>query len=87
MYLYEIKPQLEKSLQKLAKKDKRYYESVVRKILQIADNPEIGKPLRNVLKGKRRVHIGHFVLIYEVDEKEKKISFLDFEHHDDAYKQ
>lgn len=87
MYLYEIKPELEKSLQKLAKKDKRYYESVVRKILQIADNPEIGKPLRNVLKGKRRVHIGHFVLIYEVDEKEKKISFLDFEHHDDAYKQ
>lgn len=75
MYLYEIKPQLEKSLQKLAKKDKRYYESVVRKILQIADNPEIGKPLRNVLKGKRRVHIGHFVLIYEVDENEEKDKF------------
>ncbi len=84
MYSYELKPALEKSLQKLAKKDKRHYESVVRKILQITDNPEIGKPLRNVLKGKRRVHTGHFVLIYEVDEKEKKISFLDFEHHDNA---
>lgn len=87
MYLYEIKPELEKSLQKLARRDKRHYESVVRKILQIAGNPEICKPLRNVLRGKRRVHIGHFVLVYEVDEKEKKISFLDFEHHDDAYKQ
>lgn len=86
MYLYEIKPELEKSLRKLAGKDKRHYDAVVKKILQIADNPVIGKPLRNVLKGKRRVHIGHFVLLYEVDEKEKRISFLDFEHHDAAYK-
>ena len=86
MYAYETKSELEKSLQKLAKKDKRHYESVVRKILQVAGNPEIGKPLRNVLKGKRRVHIGHFVLIYEIYEKEKKISFVDFEHHDDAYR-
>jgi len=85
MYSYEIKPELEKSLRKLAGKDKRHYESVVKKILQIAENPEIGKPLRNILKGKRRVHVGHFVLVYEVDKREKKVSFLDFEHHDDVY--
>lgn len=69
MYAFEIKEELEKSLQKLAKKDTQLYEAVTKKILQIAENPTIGKPLRNVLKGKKRVHIGHFVLIYEVNDK------------------
>ncbi len=86
MYSFEIKEQLEKSLRKLAQKDKKHYQSVVKKILQIAGNPEMGKPLRNVLKGRRRVHVGHFVLLYEVDEKNKRVIFLDFEHHDRAYK-
>lgn len=86
MYSFEIKEELEKSLQKLAQKDKRHYQSVVKKILQIAENPDMGKPLRNVLKGRRRVHVGHFVLLYEVDEKNKRVIFLDFEHHDRAYK-
>ena len=86
MYSFEIKEELEKSLLKLAQKDKRHYQSVVKKILQLAGNPEMGKPLRNVLKGRRRVHVGHFVLLYEVDEKDKRVIFLDFEHHDRAYK-
>jgi mRNA-degrading endonuclease RelE of RelBE toxin-antitoxin system len=51
MYAFEIKEELEKSLQKLAKKDTQLYEAVTKKILQIAENPTIGKPLRNVLKG------------------------------------
>jgi len=50
VYSFEIKEELEKSLQKLAQKDKRHYQSVVKKILQIAENPGMGKPLRNVLK-------------------------------------
>jgi YafQ family addiction module toxin component len=86
MYIFEIKEGLEKSLQKLAKKDRQLYDIVIKKILRIAENPAIGKPLRNVLKGKRRVHIGHFVLIYEVDDKEEKVTFIEFEHHDKAYK-
>ena len=86
MYSFEIKDELEKSLLKLAQKDKRHYQAVVKKILQIAENPEMGKPLRNILKGRRRVHVGHFVLLYEVDEKDKRVIFLDFEHHDRAYK-
>lgn len=85
MYTFEIKEELEKSLRKLAKKDKQLYKSVMKKILQIAESPATGKPLTNVLKGKKRVHIGHFVLIFSVDDKEKKVTFLEFEHHDNAY--
>ncbi|MCZ7381354.1 MAG: type II toxin-antitoxin system RelE/ParE family toxin [Candidatus Methanoperedens sp.] len=54
--------------------------------MQIAKNPAIGKPLRNVLKGKRRVHLGTFVLIYEIYENENKVVFLEIAHHDEAYK-
>lgn len=86
MYSFEIKDELEKSLRKLAKRDNQLYEAVTKKILQIAENPVIGKPLRNVLKGKKRVHIGHFVLIFSVDDKERKVTFLEFDHHDNVYK-
>lgn len=86
MYSFEIKDELEKTLRKLAKRDNQLYEAVTKKILQIAENPAIGKPLRNVLKGKKRVHIGHFVLIFSVDDKERKVTFLEFDHHDNVYK-
>ena len=86
MYSFEIKDELEKSLRKLAKRDNQLYEAVTKKILQIAENHVIGKPLRNVLKGKKRVHIGHFVLIFSVDDKERRVTFLEFDHHDNVYK-
>ncbi len=76
MYSFEIKECLEKTLQKLVRKDKILYEAVTKKILQIAENPTIGKPLRNILKGKRRVHIGHCVLIYEVKTTRKRLNSL-----------
>ena len=86
MYQYEIKDRLAKKLRKLAKKDRSYYNILVRKILQIAENPHTGKPLRNVLKGKRQVHIDPFVLMYEILEKKHKVVFLDYTHHDKAYR-
>ena len=87
MYEYEIKDRLSKKLQKVSKKDHVLYEAIMKKILQIADNPYLSKPLHGKLKGKRRVQIGHFVLIYGIDEKEHRVIFLDFTHHDEAYKQ
>ena len=86
MYEYEIKDRLSKKLQKVSNKDHVLYEAIMKKILQIADNPYVGKPLHGKLKGKRRVHIGHFVYIYGIDEKERRVIFLDFTHHDEAYK-
>ena len=86
MYEYEIKGKLDKKLRKMAKRERILYRATVKKIEQIAENPYLGKPLRGLLTGKRRIHIGHFVLIYEVDEKGHKVAFLDFAHHDEAYK-
>jgi mRNA-degrading endonuclease RelE of RelBE toxin-antitoxin system len=39
MYEYEIKDRLSKKLQKVAKKDRALYEAIMKKILQVAENP------------------------------------------------
>lgn len=74
-----------KEIEKLFKKDKVRYEHLKKRLKILAEQPEIGKPLRNVLKGKRRVQIGSFVLIYQIDKNDNKITLLTFEHHDNAY--
>ncbi len=56
-----------------------------KKMVEILENPHHSKPLRNVLKNKRRVHIASFVLIFEIIEAEKKVVFHTFRHHDEAY--
>ncbi|MBA7512266.1 hypothetical protein ES705_04270 [subsurface metagenome] len=85
-YSQDIDEELVSKLRKLAKRDKTLYTSVQKKMVQITENPYLSKPLHGELKGKRRVHIGHFVLIYGIDEKERRVIFLDFTHHDEAYK-
>lgn len=85
-YTIHLDTALEATLDKLKKKDKPIYQRVIRKIIEIGKNPELGKPLRNVLKGKRRVHVGSFVLFYSIDKKNEIVTFLEFEHHDKAYR-
>ena len=34
---------------------------------------------------KKRVHIGHFVLVFKIIKRENKIVFMDFDHHDKIY--
>ncbi len=79
-------PGVRKEIEKLYNKDKVRYEHLKRRLKILSEKPEIGKPLRNVLKGKRRIQIGSFVLIYEIDKNDNKITLFSFEHHDSAYK-
>lgn len=67
------------------KKDKQLSDRVEKKVLEILSNPEHYKPLRNVLKGKRRVHVGHYVLLYEIDNG--AVVFHRFQPHDVAYRE
>ena len=88
MYSYEIKPNLQKILNKLSKKDKTVYEQILKKIEEIINSSSIEhyKNLRYDMKDYKRVHIGHFVLVFGFDEKKNLISFEDFDHHDNIYK-
>ena len=87
MYSYELKPTLQKILTKLSKKDKILYEQVLKKIDEIVNAYDIEhyKNLIYNLKDSKRVHIGHFVLVFVFDKNTNTISFEDFDHHDNIY--
>lgn len=68
---------------KIEKKDKLLIKRIKNKIKEIKTNPLHYKPLKNKLKGFRRVHVNSFVILFEVEEN--VIIFREIEHHDDAY--
>jgi len=85
MYKLEIKPTADKAFKKLAKKDKEQLRRIDKKILEIRENPYHFKPLRFPLDGSRRVHVGSFVITYEIDEHNDTVVILDYDHHDNIY--
>jgi YafQ family addiction module toxin component len=87
MRKYEIIPSLQKILNKISKKDNATYEQILKKIEEVINSSDIEhyKNLRYSLKDRKRVHIGHFVLVFKFIKEEDKIIFLDFNHHDNIY--
>ncbi len=86
MYQLAIKEGLDKKFKKLQQKNKELLRLINRKVQDILVDPHRFKPLRKPLQNKRRVHVGGvFVLIYEVNEGEKLVTLLDFDHHDNIY--
>ena len=85
---FEIKPDLQKKLTKLAKKDKPLYESVMKKINGVVNSGDVEhyKNLRYDMKDSKRFHIGHFVLVFSYEKSKDFVSFEDFDHHDNIYR-
>ena len=85
---FEIKPELGKKLVKLSKKDKNSYEAVMKKIQEVIDSPNVEhyKNLRYDMKDSKRIHMGHFVLVFSYDKSNDFVSFEDYDHHDNIYK-
>jgi len=88
MYNFEVSENLEKILNRLSKKDKDQYNKILKKIDEVINskNVEHYKNLRYNKKDSKRVHIGHFVLIFQYKKEENLILFDDFDHHDTIYK-
>lgn len=84
-YRVVIHPDLSSTCRKLRARSPARYEQLKKKIRFLVENPESGKPLHPPLKGQWRVHIGPFILFYEIDLKENTLVFLNLVHHDDAY--
>jgi len=82
-YSIRFTPIFEKQLKKLKKKDLLLFQRLIKKIKELKQNPEHYKPLKNILKGNRRAHLGPFVIIFEV--KEDMITIHYVKHHDVAY--
>lgn len=77
-------PEAEDALRRCKKRDTNLFARAEKQILKIIREPNFGKPLRYALKNRRRVHVGSFVLVYELHNGE--LRFIDFNHHDRIYK-
>ena len=87
MYSIAVRPALDRTLARMAKKNRQRYEAVLRKVEEIVQNPHRYKNLRAPLQHWKRVHVEkHFVLTFSIDEEKKVVILEDFEHHDKAYK-
>ncbi|MGA9097366.1 MAG: type II toxin-antitoxin system RelE/ParE family toxin [Methanotrichaceae archaeon] len=76
--------QFDKKFKKYIKKDSALRERVIKRIIEIAENPEIGKPKRHELKGYRSLHVDPFVIFYVIIGDKVVLTY--FEHHDKVYK-
>lgn len=91
MYEVVIIPELAPVFDGLKVKDPKAYESVKKKIEQIAKNLELNpdhcKNLRAPLQKYKRVHVNKsFVLVFQVDVKNKYMIVYDYDHHKRIYK-
>ncbi len=88
MYNYDYSDKLKKILEKLSRKDKPLFEQVLRKINEVINSESVEhyKNLKYNLTEFKRVHIGHFVLVFKYNKNSNLISFEDFEHHDKIYR-
>ena len=83
MYEVIFSDEFKKQLSKIKNKNPLMFKRVEKKIKQILLEPVHLKHLRNVLKGEQRVHLGPFVLRFQV--KENRVYFITLRHHDSAY--
>lgn len=69
-YSLQIKKTALKELTKLAKADR---VRIVEAIDRLVDNPHVGKVLKGELSGLRRIRVGHYRVVYEINEGEVMI--------------
>lgn len=83
-YAFVFAPEFDRTLRLQKKKKPSLFKKVSAQIEKVVRAPILGKPLRNVLRNYRRVHVGSFVIVYEI--RDTEIRFLDLDHHDRIYK-
>ncbi|MBS3090451.1 addiction module toxin RelE [Candidatus Pacearchaeota archaeon] len=79
---YKTSKNFDRVLAKLQKKDKQLYENLLNKMNEILNILDIEhyKNLHYDLKEYKRVHVGHFVLVFKYDKPNDLIFLDDFDH-------
>ena len=63
-------------------KDDFTKQKIIKQIKKISENPEIGKPMRNVRKGTRELYVSPFRLSYIYNYPKQIVYVLDLYHKD-----
>jgi len=85
-YSLEVVQSVYKIFKRLQRKDTVQFRALSKKVNEILEDPHQFKPLRAPMQHMRRVHVGSFVLIYDVDEARRVVTVRRYEHHDTVYK-
>jgi len=88
MHKFIIEKRIERILSKLEKKNRNLYHQIKNKIKEIINSEDIEhyKNLKYNMKDSKRVHIGHYVLVFQYNKIKDLIVFDDLDHHDNVYK-
>jgi mRNA-degrading endonuclease RelE of RelBE toxin-antitoxin system len=87
---YKIRPvdSVETELSKLLKRDRALYLQILKKLDKIAEDPHnSGKWMHGTYAGVKEVHLmhGRFVLMFKIDDKDRIVSVVNFEHHPESH--
>ena len=82
-YSLKIKKTAAKELQRLAKPVR---ERLISAIDQLAENPHVGKLLKGDFSGLRRIRVGDYRIIYEINETEIVVLVLRVAQRKEAYR-
>ena len=82
-YAIRIKESAARELQRIEKADR---ERLIAAIDRLADNPFAGSALKGELRGLRRIRVGDYRLLYEVQERDLVVLVLRAAHRREAYR-
>jgi len=87
MYDLCIRQEVDKTFEKLAKKNPHQFKIIDKTIRDIREKPlRKYKFLRAPLQNYNSVHIdSHFILIFQIHHDRKEVEVFHYEHHDNAY--
>lgn len=71
----------EKTFRKI--KDRALKEKLIKQFAKIAQNPEVGKPMKHARKDTREVYVPPYRLSYAYLKNEDTVVFLDLYHKDE----
>ena len=83
MYKVFLSQETEKQLKRL---DKRYQKAIISGLLRLGENPNLGEPLKYELKGRYRLRVGRYRVVYRLEHPRKIINVLQIEHRKDVYR-
>ena len=83
LYSLTIKQSALKEIQRLDKPDRK---RLVEAIDKLAENPHVGKLLKGEFAGLRRIRVGAWRIIYEINEGKVVVLILRVAHRKDIYR-
>lgn len=83
MFKVFLTREAEKQLKKL---DKRYQKAAVGALLRLSQDPSLGESLKYELKGKYRLRVGSYRIVYQLEHSLRTIYILQIEHRKDVYR-